>query len=431
MECPPDILADEKFPSPFLDTIQAVLPDMTLMKYHIGRGVAGRAAQALTLPDINLIESERQLRMQGHRDSFIDGMDAMGEQLSLANALRQGSIDPGKTHIPKVAPNFAYMIDSRIRFIEEGIRLSDSSDRQERLEILGTFKAEVERVKAQEQLTYRYYVGLHYRLAILATPQEQRTKQKNRSILGGMRIQDIPVLRQFWIGDQHEWITHAALETTFQRFPRRHFDGQAQHLGHLLDLFPDIIVLPITYDAGIFPFNRLSNIGVHFLQLVNQPTDAHGQLSSPQWYWEHDVNHAIDMTQVLIDRTVNNARAIHRFQNALLYGKIQPLHGSLRERLEFIYFQINRETPELIDRVFNHLRNNQQDAAIDVINTLFRTDDIDELFLDPEDIEDIASSYRELLPFTPDHIQTQDEVLHFLQDSAREFVHLASQVPID
>lgn len=407
------------------------------------------AKEALTLKNLDLIESQQYLKGQGYRGVFINGLDATQRHLRLANTLRQVRIHPWTTHVPA----FARRIDSYIRFIEKGLldeqisstvleTASDQrerlEDRRERLEILEKFKAEAERAKHAERVTYRYLVNLAYRLAILATPQRHRTKQQLRRLktltelleIGQQEMErDFGLSAIFAIGDTNEWETNTALEAMYSLFPRSP-DSEIRHLGHLLDLFPGVIVLPVISDLGPFAFNRTSHTGVYLLGLVNRPTPADGRTMPPQDYIEHDIRHTIDMVEALYDRDIQTARRLNHFHNAFIYDAVQDFpedQRERRERLEMIYYEINHESPKTMDDVFAHLQNRQRGRAVEAIDQhIFRT------LRDPvRSAEETSYFYRTFRRYAPPHVQSQDGVVHFLQESIHDFVDVALRVSID
>lgn len=357
------------------------------------------AKKTLVLPNTALIETEKGMREQGYSEVYIAGLDVVKRNLRLAKALRHVIIHPWTDHIPAFVP----MIDEHIHFIEEGIRLYQSSDREHRLNQLQVFKAEAEMVKDLERVTYRWYLNFNYRLSILATPQEHRR----------------------WFIKDEDWITNEALEAFFNNTPRDKLKGSL-HLGHLLDLFPDLIVLPTSSDLGVISLNRTVQTGISLLGLVNQPVFVEGRLVYPQTFWEHDVDHTKYMNQDLDlyhlyhgDKDFQDTDGIGPFQeenaananftifhNELIYHRMGGFPRPLRKRVEFIYFQVTHEKPYLMDYIVR-----------------FRLDDDDA-------VEEILSHINidSVSQFAPDNLRDQNGVLSFVQRGIADFLDIALQI---
>ena len=344
------------------------------------------AKETLFLPNTALIETEQIMREQGYSEAYIAGLDVVKRNLQLAKALRHVIIRPWTDYIP----TFVSMIDRYIHFIERDIRLSQSSDREHRLNQLQAFKIEAEMFRNSERVAYRWYLYFIYRLSILATPQEHR----------GRFIKD------------KDWVTNEALETAFSNILREDDDQKDKHLGHLFDRFPDVIVLPTTSDLGIISLNRTAQTGVYLLRLINQPTYINGRLMYPQQFWEYNVQRAININRSFLDRKQEVAVDLAHFHNTLIYQRMRALPKPLRERVELIYYGITYESPESTDEILAHLRRSDRSAAIRAINDVV-FDDV---------------TYEEFLPFVPDSLQTQNEVFNFVQRGIVDFVDLALQI---
>ena len=406
--------------------------------------------ETLALPNIDLIESEQEMRREGYGDVYIAGLDVVKRNLRLANALRQVTIHPRTSHIPAFVP----MIDRHIHFIREGILLSESSDKEHRLNLLRAFRAEALEVKAQEKVTYRWWLNFNYRLAILATPQEYRGEYQLHEFRNNKEMKDLveklearmselqveentantmsslfQELSESTIKEEH-WITNDTLETFFSNVPKE--DNRDTYLGHLLDRFPDVIVLPTISRLGIISINRMLQSGVYLLGLNNQPIDADSTLMYPQHFWEHDVEHTININEFFLDRKRKTAKDLVHFHNKLIYQKMRDLQRPLRERVELIYFNLHHELPDSIDKVIsNLLKENSRDLIIKTINdAIFRNldDSFPFPYLNREQIsEELEIIFNNFSPFAPNNLQSQKEVFDFIQRSIVDFVDVALQ----
>ena len=168
-------------------------------------------ADALTRTKPNLLgqpgeyfnETEQGMRDQGYNEDMIKGLDYVNANLRLAQVLRDRlsdtSINPHTLHIPE----FAELIDTHIAFFEGIIRSQRDDDKADRLELLERLKSEAQQRKTSETMTYIYWVTLHLRLSLLATPEENRYNTDPHHFYYTPEFEDPAYLRK-WIVDGNE-----------------------------------------------------------------------------------------------------------------------------------------------------------------------------------------------------------------------------------
>ena len=335
------------------------------------------------LERIHLIESQADMEKQGYHPRYIAGLDNVKTNLQIAHSLRQrfsdskNLIDFEKAHIPE----FSYLIDSHIDFIERGIRSQNFSDKITRLNQLNQLRYEARSAKKAEQITYRWWLKFNLRLAILATPQKHRYTNGD----------------YFGYYFENKWTKTDRQNTSYNNTLRIMEDGLNTYLKLKHHQFPKKILIPIMKgNLGIMSINRTYGTRVHLIGLVNTAIEVHDTLLSPIRFFRHDLSHAdgIDVDTNL-------------FFN-LFIQKLMHLSKLERERVELIFFELTHEFRS------NLLKTNLsiQEIVEQKIN------------IDPKNYKE-----SDFLPFIPvGHNHTYKDVNNFLQQAKSDFIRFFSEV---
>lgn len=250
-------------------------------------------ASVFTTPE-PIFKTEQELRDEGYREKYIEGLDHARSNLQIAYELRTGSINSTTSHIEE----FADLIDPHIAFIESGIHQNDYSEdfnRALRLEQLDFLKSEAQEQKNLEQVTYEYFFFFNSRLAWVVDPASE--------------VSDISIIRQ----------------------RRRYITPKTPIIGE----FPERILIPTIQDLGYMAINETHGTGVHLIGLTNS--------LEPVLFWLHDLGHALQ-------------RRIDRSQMARIFmQKRARLPRHQREPVEWIFFNLTHEQSHTVFELYYHI----------------------------------------------------------------------------
>ena len=282
-----------------------------------------------------LTELKLQTETDRFQDNYIRGLEQARAHIRLAHKLRTEPIDPWKTHIEE----FATMVEPHLDYIERGIRSQDSADKLERLAILEDFRAETQSWIEKEEVSYRRWVNLNFRLSILATPTDQRT--------------EVFFSRHDFLLELHvsgDWVTNERLESAYLKGTKR-TKSKEKSFVEMLNQFPEIIIAPqMDGITGIMALSRMTARKVYLHALVNNAVNVHG-FQYPDWIFLHDNAHVAIHDSHLMKwvRERGHGRSYEEmvlpFHDAFLLH-IQKLPIRKREILELIYYHMVFEYPE-------------------------------------------------------------------------------------
>ena len=228
------------------------------------------------------------------------------------------------------------MVEPHLDYIERGIRSQDSADKLERLAILEDFRAETQSWIEKEEVSYRRWVNLNFRLSILATPKDKR--------VGGFRRQDfLPELLA-----SGDWVTNERLESAYLKGTQR-TDFTENSFIEMLNRFPEVIIAPqMDGLTGIMALSRMTARRVYLHALENNATDVHG-FRYPDWIFLHDNGHTTTHHLHLMKWVRSHGKPYEEmilpFHDAFLLH-IQKLPIRKREILELIYYHMVFEYPK-------------------------------------------------------------------------------------
>ena len=256
--------------------------------------------------------------------------------MQLAERLRADNIDPFTYHIKE----FADLIDTHIEFIKKGIQSQDvsASDKEKRLSLLESLKSEAQRYRSLEQVTYRYWFNLNFRLSILATPKDQLHPDfkniKIELLIANASIEDtdrfFKMIENASIEDLDRSLKN--LEDEYIRPIRKtiwHKDWK------LANSFPERVLIPTKHSLGIISINSAYETGVNFIGLKDKKVPADNRQMYPDDFFQHDILHASDILQI---ETINDLQLIKYVRH-----KIAAFPKFQREPLEYIFYEITYE----------------------------------------------------------------------------------------
>lgn len=243
---------------------------------------------------------EKHLREQGYRESYIGGIDKVGEWVTVRRQLQELQANPYTTHIEY----FANQIPAHIAHIREGIKnhYSPSTIRFDKLEhqldLLESLEKEAEEVISNEAVTYEWWLRFNNGLA---------------RVMAG---------KPFTMSNELQiYIELSVLD------------------------FPLKIIMPTTVEElGIITFNRAGIEGVYPAALINKPflkgkeTDVSANI-----FYQHDFAHANDFI-------ANQVHLGHSFGHLLFHRRlltnIENLPYEKRKKAEMVYFLMTHENSE-------------------------------------------------------------------------------------
>ena len=233
-----------------------------------------------TRDEIERAVDTARLKREGFREGHIAGLGTLDGMFRAAEFLRSPGVDPNGTHVEY----FSSLIDRHLAVVESGIRsqmgrhnwrLLWDRDMWERLELLEAFKDEARRRRREERVDYSYWSRLHFRLSVLATPGSKRGS------LGGESLRKL-----YRTGD---WYSDERLEAAYRQI------GDSFLLGDYLDMFPEVLLMPTVERMGIMSFTRAFTTGVHPVGVVGTAVHADGTKVYPDYFFEHDLIHLINV----------------------------------------------------------------------------------------------------------------------------------------
>ena len=192
---------------------------------------------------------EKLLREQGLEEQFITGLDTAHYIKQLGQALIKAKINPFFTHIE----NFSQDINFLFQYIRRGIELQNEYV-AERLAILKILKQEARLKRSRDAVTYAWWLSLNERLSIVASPFSGKMNPKE--------------------------------------FTENNYKVSLE-LAEVLQLFPDVVVIPTIHGQSPFSLNRFAFQGVAPAELANHEKIADGEKHSPAQLFGHDLLHAI------------------------------------------------------------------------------------------------------------------------------------------
>lgn len=279
---------------------------------------------------------EEGLKAKGWRDVFIVGLDDMNGIRNFGYKLRESKINPYTTHVV----DFALQAPLRIEYIRQGI-IEQGVEVEERLKLLEQIWEEVQTKIREKKVSYAYWLYLHYRLSILATPSTEKYMLKRGDV---------------W------WVTE---EDLFEHFnnPPSELSKNNKNLTELVErlnddinywiyqslfkqvrdvihLFPSRIVIPtLNTQMGIKGMNRSISNKIFPAALVNKKHRYDDEDMTPFRAFTHDIEHAL-LTLQDIQRFTGNSMTLSQFYN-LMENKMLTIEQ--QERNETIFFSISHE----------------------------------------------------------------------------------------
>lgn len=250
-----------KIPKKFLSTAE---------KSSISRRAFDRVLQAenrLNFIPIENTYKRENLKRQGYRNIFIDGVDTAYWIRDFVSKLRKASVNPYKTHIE----NFVELIGKHIHFVKRGI-LHQGVDLEERLEFLNDLELEAVRRVKDQKVTYQWWLYWNHRLAIAATPLQKRQPSSNDL---GWKTEEswLKMLESTFTLNSYTWVVIANLQ-------------------YVINQFPEKILFPVLGRLGVKAFNILVDSHIWPQGLNDEMVLVDGFTMQPDLYSTNDIEHS-------------------------------------------------------------------------------------------------------------------------------------------
>ena len=200
--------------------------------------------------NIPTTHKEQKLRKQGFKDELISGLDAAYYLKRLGQALAKLRINPFRTHIS----DLVQQIPLHFQHIRRGIEREQNEYTEHKLAILDALEKETQSKVDKESVTYAWWLNINERLSILSNPSSRNINPKT-------------------LKEENYEVSNEIIE--------------------ILQLFPELIVLPTIHSQSPFSLNRFAFQGVAPVELANRTQIADGRKSSPSELLAHDFRHAI------------------------------------------------------------------------------------------------------------------------------------------
>ncbi|MDE0151424.1 MAG: hypothetical protein OXK80_02860 [Bdellovibrionales bacterium] len=279
---------------------------------------------------------EEDLKAKGWRDVFIVGLDDMNGIGSFGYKLRGSKMNPYTTHVV----DFALQAPLHIEHIRRGI-IEQGVEVEERLQILEQIWEEVQTKIREKKVSYAYWLYLHYRLSILATPSTEKYMLKRGDVWW---VTEEDLFEHFnnppselsknnknltelveWLNDDINYWIHQSL---------------FKQVRDVIHLFPSRIVIPtLNTQMGIKGMNRSISNEIFPATLVNKKHRYDDEDMTPFRAFTHDIEHALLSLQD-IQRFTGSSMTLSQFYNAM-ENKILTIEQ--QERNETIFFSIGHE----------------------------------------------------------------------------------------
>ena len=238
---------------------------------------------------------EQKLREQGLENELIAGMDVAHYLKALGQALVRSKINPFRTHIKDIARQ----IPSYFQHIRKGIELQQNEHTEKKLAILDALEKEAQSKVDNESVTYAWWLSVNERLSILVSPFEGKIDPKEFS-------------------EQNYKVSTEIIE--------------------VLQLFPELIILPTIHGQSTFSLNRFSFQGVAPAELANHEKTADGDSHTPRQLFAHDLRHAI----IGFGRKPKQ-QEVAAFHDQLMID-VESLEPKVRKPTEKVYWILTHES---------------------------------------------------------------------------------------
>ncbi len=228
-------------------------------------------------------QEESLLRARGYNKAYTRGLDEANEWIAVAQSLRDLNANAYTTHIEY----FANKVFEHIEYIKTRLESLDLPDKKAAWDKLKTLEEQAEMRIKSESVTYSWWVKFNYDLV---------------SLLGSELVS--------------------------------RYDIDA-----VLSFFPIGILMPTTLgELGVVTINKLISHGVDPVGVVNtyKYVDAVGKVS-PQYFFLHDVGHAISGIMKRVRASYNN----QLYDKLMEVVKNEPVEK--RKNVEFAYFTLMHE----------------------------------------------------------------------------------------
>jgi hypothetical protein len=256
--------------------------------------------------------------------------------LASGKKLREGGIDPRKTHIPEFSP----FVQKHLQYARNAI-LKQNVDLG-RMDVLKGFEAEAGERVAGRTVTYEWWHDFNYRLSILMTPESQRT-----ALAGGF---EQPFVKQLL--STGKWKTNQGFREVADAQPRKSGFGNSIDAFDAAGAFPRRIVLPVI--EGDFPIGQINAMygsDVNPLGLIDRCVTADGREMCPDHFFRHDHVHADNEGYTASRNELSEADLRKLQENYEAYEKTVP--AADKQAFEFGYFIATHELPLTGDIVYD------------------------------------------------------------------------------
>ena len=301
------------------------IPEKYLSKTEISsvsQRAFDRVHQAENTLDFIPIEptyKKEELKRQGYRNIFIDGVDTAYWIRDFVRELRKASVNPYKTHIE----NFVEFIDKHVHFVKQGI-IRQGVDLEERLELLKGLELEAARRVKNQKVTYHWWLYWNHRLAIAATPLKKRQPSSN----------------DFGWQTEENWLK--MLESTFTL--NRSSSGIVAYLQNVIDQFPEKILFPVQGHLGVRAFNILVDSHIWPQGLNNRMVFVDGLTMQSDLYSTNDIEHSF----------LSWGGGLKVYDSLMSFSADLP--AAEQEKIDMVYFISALERSEVAD-IFNDGKN--------------------------------------------------------------------------
>ena len=270
---------------------------------------------------LNFIPKEHQeqsqaLKAKGFKESDYRGIDEIYAMIALKEQFRKQEVNPYKTHIDY----FANKVEGHLNYVKETIPPS----KQRALERL---EEHARSIIQQKGVTYRWWIKFNYALSGLFG----RTQE---DIAEGSSI-----------------------------------GNHKRSIDELVALFPSVVLVPLTGgETSVMTINAGSFHGIYVLGLIRENTKLDGDLTSPRDFFEHDLGHAIAMSEYFNTRydSVNYREFYGR-----LMERIQALPFEKRKYAELAYFILTHEVEAFISSREYYARNYLENIEYNMADSFY------------------------------------------------------------
>ena len=286
---------------------------LLFLLFNVCSAYAVPCAGVFTPPKIVLSSSavtETNLLKRGFPNYYVNYFDTAVHLVKLKERWMKKK-KPEDMHIPY----FARSIEAHIAEVQKGIKASSLSDAEKssRLKTLKALEKEAFFKKKIRKVTHKWWNIFNIRLIALTVDSVQSAFNL------GLSLDQV----------QNEQEVYRVLQ---EKKDLNDFNGP---YAHLLEKFPNIVLIPTVEDVGVMAFNQAMSESIHFIGVSGKGAAVDGKKLSPQDYVKHDVEHAHSIEEYLKTEDLS----FHsRFKS-----EIKDFSQEIRQQQELAYFLLLHE----------------------------------------------------------------------------------------